>query len=242
MRLLFVANVFPNPLEPTKGVFNRDLVVALAREHEVTVVSPVAWAAEFNAARPLRAELRRQRVAQLGPVAVHYPRYWYTPKVFRGWYGGFYWWSARGTLSRVAAAHPPDVVVGYWAHPDGAAAVRLAKQIGVPSVVMVGGSDVLVVTGDRRRRECVSRVLRSADAVVTVSEDLKSRIAGLGVPADRVHVWRRGVDECFTPGDRAQARRRAGIGHDGRVVLWVGRFVPVKGLDVLMKACQIARH
>src|SRR4051812_43569018 len=107
MRLLFVSNVFPNPLEPTKGVFNRDLVGALAGDHDVTVVSPVAWATEFNAARPLRAELRRQRAAPSGRVAVHYPRYWYTPKVFRGWYGGFYWQSARRTLSRVAAAHRP---------------------------------------------------------------------------------------------------------------------------------------
>lgn len=245
IKLLLLASVYPNPLEPTKGVFNQDLVSALARDERVAridVVSPVSWVTELRGRRQLSDQGGwRCRTEMTDNVAVHHPRYYYSPLVLRNWYGGFYWHSVRRTLARVVADASPDVVIGYWAHPDGAAAVCLAGRIGVPSVVMVGGSDVLVVTGNPRRRRCVSRVLRSADAVVTVSRDLRSKIAELAVPRGNILMWRRGVDERFTRGDRTACRRRLGIDPDARVLLWVGRLVPVKGLEVLIDACQIAR-
>jgi len=43
MQLLFLSNVYPNPLQPLKGTFNRSMVAALAKEHTVQVISPVSW-------------------------------------------------------------------------------------------------------------------------------------------------------------------------------------------------------
>jgi peptidoglycan/xylan/chitin deacetylase (PgdA/CDA1 family) len=111
-------------------------------------------------------------------------------------------------------------------------------MVGVPSIVMVGGSDVLVLTRDRGRRKSIVRSLIEADAVVTVSRDLKQRTVELGVPAERVHVVYRGVDrERFSPGATSVARKSLGIDVDRPLLLWVGRMEPVKGLDVLLGAC-----
>ena len=131
-------------------------------------------------------------------------------------------------------------MLGYWAHPDGEAAVRAAATANVPAVVMVGGSDVLLLTGDSARRRCILGVLSSADAVLTVGHDLRERLLGMGLPAPRIHAFSRGVDESvFHPGDKAEARARLGVAPDVRLFLWVGRMVPVKGLDVLLAACAI---
>jgi glycosyltransferase involved in cell wall biosynthesis len=55
-----------------------------------------------------------------------------------------------------------------------------------------------------------------------------------------VSVVRRGVDrQRFSPGDKAEARRRLGLPAEQKVLLWVGRMVPVKGLDVLLKALTL---
>src|SRR5207248_7567204 len=105
----------------------------------------------------------------------HYPRYYYPPRMLRSAYGFFYWQSIRATVKRIVDAETPDVVIGYWAHPDGSAAVRLARQLDVPSVVMVGGSDVLVVTETARRRRAVADSLKQADAIVTLSKHLETR-------------------------------------------------------------------
>jgi peptidoglycan/xylan/chitin deacetylase (PgdA/CDA1 family) len=77
---------------------------------------------------------------------------------------------------------------------------------------------------------------------VAVSQDLKEKVIDLGVAPDKVHVVYRGIDaERFSLGDRAEARRRLGLAAEGRVLLWVGRMVPVKGLDVLLEACTLLR-
>jgi glycosyltransferase involved in cell wall biosynthesis len=108
---------------------------------------------------------------------------------------------------------------------------------------MVGGSDVLLLTDEPGRRRRVLDVLRAADAVVTVSSDLETKLVEFGVPRPAVHIVGRGVDsQRFAPGNRAEARSRLGLAADGRALLWVGRMHPVKGLDVLLEACSILRQ
>lgn len=242
MKLLFLSNEFPNLCKRSKATFNYDLLVALAREHEVTVVSPISWWDELRT-RCKHPFQPWPRTRQMGPLVVHHPRFYYTPGALRHWYGTFLWWSLRTTVSRLRRGSRPDVVLSYWAHPDGEAAVRLAQVLEVPSVVMVGGSDVLVLTRDPRRRRCIQRVLEQADAVVALSRDLGDKVMAMGIAADRVHVLRRGVDAAlFAPGDRAAARRQLGLPADQRLLLWVGRMVPVKGLDTLLAACDLLRQ
>ena len=43
MRILLLTTDFPNPFEPHRGVFNLNLARALARKHELRVVSPISW-------------------------------------------------------------------------------------------------------------------------------------------------------------------------------------------------------
>jgi glycosyltransferase involved in cell wall biosynthesis len=242
MRLLFITDNFPNPCEPTRGVFNLELARALACRHQVRVVSAVSWLREWQLARAGR-RLPAGRTAVLDGVEVHCPRYYYTPKVLRNWYGSFLWHSVRRTVERLIGEERPDVVVGYWAHPDGEVAVRAARRAGVPAVVMVGGSDVLLLAQDPGRRRAILRVLHNADAVVATSQDLRANLLRQGLPADRVHVVYRGVDgEQFSPGDKGEARRRLGMAAEGLVLLGVGRLVPVKGFDVLLAACGRLRE
>ena len=242
MRLLFISNVFPSPLLPTVGPFNRELVRALSWDHEVRVVCPVAWTDEWKARRAGRS-LPKGRVGPLEGarnVTVRYPRYWFTPRVLRQQYGRFMWRSLRRGVMEELSALRPDAVVGYWAHPDGEVAVRAARIAGVPSAVMVGGSDVLVLASDCRRRERIVSVLKAADVVIPVSEDLRQKLVSLGVPRERIHVVPRGVDtDQFSPGDAAAARRRLGVAPAAPMLLWVGRMHHVKGLDVLVDACAL---
>jgi glycosyltransferase involved in cell wall biosynthesis len=241
MRLLFISNVFPTPVQPSKGPFNAALVRALSYAHEVAVICPIAWTDEWQARRSGRAVPQTRR-ASVGGVEVHYPRFYFTPKVMREHYGWFMWRSVCGVVREQIDSFKPDAVIGYWAHPDGHVAVRAARLAGVPAAVMVGGSDVLVLTQGRGRRERVLEVLRDADAIIPVSEDIKSKLTGFGISAEKVHVVPRGVDsERFHPGSPAAAKARLHVSVRGPILLWVGRMVPVKGLDVLIDACAKLR-
>ncbi len=229
-RILFLSMVYPRAYEPTRGTFCYATCKALAERHQVRVVSPRAWMECLRRPQPLDPRF----VEEVGPT--EYPCYIYPPGVMHATHGRWMWHSLRRQLLRTAAEFRPQGILSQWADPDGTTAVRLGREIGVPSGVIVGGSDVLLMVQDPRRRAVVARTLQSAQAVFAVSQDLREKTLALGVDPDRVHVVYRGVDEAFVPGSAEEARRKLDLPLDGEVVLWVGKMVPVKGLEVLLDA------
>ena len=169
------------------------------------------------------------------------------PKFLRRYYAAFMRWSVRGSVRRAIMEHRPDAILSYWAHPDGAVAVQAAHQAGLPALIIVGGSDVLMLSRDPSRHCAIRKVLHEADGIVAVSRDLQARVIEFGVSPEKVHVVYRGVDlQRFAPdtvaNSRAVARARLGISDNRPVLLWVGRMESVKGLDVLLDACAIVRR
>jgi glycosyltransferase involved in cell wall biosynthesis len=242
MRILYLSSVYPRPGDPNHGVYNRKLLEALPPGHQARVVAPVPWTAVL---RPGAARLGVPPRGDGAPeLWTERPPFVYPPGALKTSHGWLMWRSARGAVRRAVDGFPPDIVLSYWAYPDGEAAVRTARDLGVPAALKIGGSDVLLLgrkPGPLRR--CFLRTLRAADALLTVSEDLRSRVVALGADPARVHTFYQGVDaSAFRPGDRAAARRRLGLPAEARVVLWVGRMVPVKGLDVLLDAAARLRR
>lgn len=230
MKILFFSNDFPGPHDPHKAVFNLRMCEGLAVRHDVRVVSPVAWTEHWPAARASAPQ-------EAGSLDVAYPTYYFPPRIFLSERGRFMWWSLRRHLLSMTRTWRPDVILAYWAHPDGETALRWRAECGIPVVQVVGGSDIFLLRKDARRWSRVERVLRSADAVVTIGRHLAAAVMASGVPAHRVVGLHRPVDtDHFGPGSRIAARQHLGLPAEGRVLLWVGRFVPVKGLDVLIEA------
>jgi glycosyltransferase involved in cell wall biosynthesis len=232
MRILFYSSIFPRPWDTTRGIYCYHTCRALgALGHDVRVVSPRLWTER----RP-RSGAPARPLAGLSGMQVTYPTYLYTPFVFRTAYDRFMWASSARAVRRTTRELRPQCVLSYWAHPDGAAAARFARAAGIPAVVVVGGSDVLILTthGPARRRS-VARALTACDAVITVGRGLADAVEALGVPSSRVHVVYQGVDAgLFAPGPRADARQRLGVPLGGHVLSFVGSLLPVKGVDVLL--------
>ncbi len=239
LRILLITNDFPHSAQPTRGTFNFQMATALAAQHEVAVIAHVPWVSEW------RRRVRFQRVGAVPTAAritVWHPWYYYPPGLQRAYHGWFLWRSIAALARQVIANFKPDIVLAYWLHPDGEAAVKIAREAGIPVVVMSGGSDVLVVARDPRRRRRMVAVLAAADAVVCVSEHLRRAVTAFGIAARKIHVVYRGVDpERFHPGDGDAARARLGLRQDRPVLLWVGRIVPVKGLETLVDACAVLK-
>jgi len=62
------------------------------------------------------------------------------------------------------------------------------------------------------------------------------------VPCEKIRLVPCGVDpDVFKPVHRDLARRELGLAHSGPVVLYVGRFAPIKGIDRLMHAVAYFR-
>ena len=87
-----------------------------------------------------------------------------------------------------------------------------------------------------------ARVLPLADAVIAVSRPLADEIVALGVPRAACIWCRNGVDaSLFRPRDRRATRRALGVADDARLVLFVGRLEPQKGIGELLDAFEQVR-
>lgn len=236
MNVWFFSSSFPRPGKPSHCPYNVSLCRALAREHSVTALVPIPWT-DRSWGSPV------PRIEGAGEFAVRYSRFYYMPRLGRRLQARAMWRSARPQAIKAAkATGRPDWMLSYWTYPDAAAALRLAREFECPLVSMVGGSDVLLAREGTASWHRAADTLRAVDHVVTVSRDLADRINAMGVSPARITIMPRGVDtERFRPGDKRGARAALNLPLNLPVLLWVGRMVAVKNLDVLLRAAHLVR-
>jgi glycosyltransferase involved in cell wall biosynthesis len=238
MRILALTNLYPNPYQPHRATFNRHRFRILGERYPIQVIAPIAWTDEFRARRHGAAALPKGRRVVFDGLIVDHPRYFFPPRFARNWYGQFFLSSVRTTFRRVLKEFQPNLVFTPWAYPDGWAAIRLGKRAGLPVILQVLGSDVLLLDRFPARRRRTEEALRAADGVVAVSQDLAKHLIGMGVDSSKVRVIYDGVDTArFRPGDKAHERAILNLSAEERTLLFVGNLVTVKAVDVLLRAC-----
>ncbi|PAY21320.1 hypothetical protein CKO51_01710 [Rhodopirellula sp. SM50] len=233
MNLLYIATTYPTPTRPRQGMFNRNLVDALRVNHQVRVVAPIPWVERLR-----KPDSTSRSTAEPSPDVFH-PTYFYPPKLLRNHYDVFYWRSISPVLKQIRRTFTPDLVIGYWLHPDGRAALRAAESFRVPCVAVSGGSDLRLLPQHPARRRAIQSVLSDTQRLVVVSRDLAAQAIRLGMPPEKIDVVYRGVDHrCFHPSDRGDARDVCGLPRDAIVLIWSGRLESVKNPTLLLRAAQ----
>jgi glycosyltransferase involved in cell wall biosynthesis len=159
---------------------------------------------------------------------------------------------ALGSLIRAIRHLRPDIVHTHTAK---------AGMLGRLAAVMAGGPRPKIVhtfhghvlegyfgpVKNTTYRELERRLATVSDALIGVSSATANDLVRLGIaPREKFRVIPIGLDlEPFlnaTPADGTAFRAEAGI-RTGEVLLtWVGRLVPIKRVDVLLRAFAHARH
>ena len=93
------------------------------------------------------------------------------------------------------------------------------------------------------RQDIEGHVMSAADGiVVSTDEERQDLIRHYEAPARNIHVIPAGVNlDTFQPVDQADARAELGIKEE-RVILYVGRIEPLKGIDILLRAVPMLEY
>lgn len=240
MRILFVRNLYL-PADFGGNRYPWEVTARLAqRGHEVVVITgspserihpPAVRLVTYSASRrtPLHTFLTNAYGARRS-----------THTVLRGWRPDVivhsspetafsYYWKNEGST------RPPSVYI-YHSRFVSDAVDRLSSRVWPLSAL-----------GHLTRRviDHVETVdYASPDAIVAVSPYSKTEIEErLGHSDPRIEVIPTGVDTtAFRPGNRTAARIELGIAVDARVILTVGRLVPVKRYDRAIDALALLRR
>jgi glycosyltransferase involved in cell wall biosynthesis len=114
--------------------------------------------------------------------------------------------------------------------------LRAARVLGLPCVIGALGSDVHLRSG--LAAWLTGRAIRNADGVLTVSEAMReAAVQAFAAERSRVHTIVNGFNTgVFGLTQRAPARCRLGLAQEDRLIVYVGRLVPAKGLRELVEA------
>jgi glycosyltransferase involved in cell wall biosynthesis len=154
--------------------------------------------------------------------------------------------SIRADILRFAPTHfhvsAPDFM--------GQAAIPFARKLGVPVIASMHtrfetyfeyyGLEIMLIWA----RWHLKRFYTRADYVLVPNPPMVSNVEAMGVARDRIRIWGRGVErDRFDPARRSLAWRRAhGFRDDEPVLLFFGRLVREKGIDMFEAVVRLLRE
>jgi len=240
LSILTVTTLFPNPVNPAHGSFVATRLEKLVESGEIQaeVLAPVPWQPSWLPYSPAGRLDRVPKFRMHGGLKVHHPRYVVVPKIGMTLTPHTLFWTLKSALQKLLAeGRRFDLIDAHYFYPDGVAAVRLAKEFGIPVVVTARGTDLNLIPQYATPRRMICNAAAHADGLITVCQALKDCLIELGTAPDRIVVLRNGVDlQLFRPLDRQAARARLGLTR--RTLGSVGWLVERKGHHHAIRALR----
>lgn len=183
MKIVFISNLFPRPDQPQRGMFNRQLVEALASRASVEVIVPTPGRAAMSMEQGAVSQSDLCCDVQYVPVP-------HVPLLGRNIASWLHARALRRLKSKLLSA---DVVLASWLYPDACAAVGICVELGIPVWIQVLGSDIYHLKS-RTRRSIILDACSRAAGIICVAQHLKDALVNAGVDEGKVHVVPNGVD------------------------------------------------
>jgi teichuronic acid biosynthesis glycosyltransferase TuaC len=235
--ILVLSHLFPNPAHPYLGLFVARQVRALRETYDIRVVAPTRWLPP--ATRSWRRERKLAKVEVVGGTAVYRPRAPQLP------FGGMAAETLvlpvalRGLVRTLERERKLDLIHAHYGLPDGWTAARFSRELRVPLVLTLWGSDALVLPRRVALRRLLSQALRRATYVIAPSEAIADRALELGADAGRTSVLMGGVPDDYARMSRTVARAALSLSPNVRLIVWVGNLVPEKQPLLALRAVSL---
>ena len=238
MRILTLSTLFPAAPRPNFGIFVERQCAALSavRDFAVTVINPIGIAPWPLSLFGQQAVLRGLPFEEeWGELTIYRPRFTAIPRIGGRFNPTMIANAVLPLARRLHAETPFDLIDAEFFYPDGPAAMRLSKQLGIPFTIKARGADIHHWGS---QPGCAEQVIEAADratGLLAVSGALKADMVKLGMAADKITVHHTGLDQSrFVPRDRTSEKARLGIA--GPLILCVGALISRKGQALLIAA------
>lgn len=241
--VLAISTLYPNPAAPRFGTFVARSLEALAKRGDwrVTVVNPIGIPPVAIGRYRALADLEEFAVER--GVPVHRPRFTLIPKIGARRNADAIAKAVLPLVQRIHSEHPIDVIDAQFFFPDGPAAAKIARALGLPLSIKARGSDITFWGKQDFARDQMVEAASQAKGLLSVSQALARDMAAIGLPEDKITVHYTGLDrDRFRPLDHTQLRRQVGealgmaLPTNAPLLACVGTLSTKKGQDRIIAA------
>ena len=228
MNVGVVSTLYPTNRFPTAGIFIKEELMNLSKNVPVKLIAPlniVHWFGEDHQQTGIEG------YPVLRPFIVAVP-WWFLQRLYP--------YSMALSLKRSGKSFFSDctIVHAHNAFPDSIATVRAFGER-MPVIVTVHGSDINYFAMKPHLRPDIVWALNASKRVICVSNSLAKTLKEMGVTSKTV-VIPNGIDTAVHfPGDKDYACRLLNLNPQRLRILFAGNFVPVKGIEYLIRAMPV---
>lgn len=231
MKIPIVTNLFPSPLEVTRGTFNFQQFKYLNRLAEVHVFVLVPFSKWLTNRKQLR------KTTHYDGLRVNYVCQWYVPRYLRHLNGLLCYWSLNGPMRKILSDPDVEFIYSTWCYPDGWASGKLARKNKLRHYLKVHGSDINIIANLPGLTSKTKESLLNTEKIFSVSNDLKSKIEHLGIPSNKIFTLYNGISrDVFTLKDKKECRKQLKLSESAKLILYIGNLKVSKGAALLINA------
>jgi teichuronic acid biosynthesis glycosyltransferase TuaC len=231
MKLLMVTSYFPLREQPYRGQTAYRVALNLSASMSVEALCPLTRYPSFFQPRNF-PHWRADPTFSPPGIKTTYLEYPALPGLTRFSNGVI----CASRIEQHVRLSRPDIIQSYWLYPDGYAAVRVGRKLGIPVVLVAIGSDLNRIP-DSVTEYFTRKALSNADHVMTMSRYLLNKAIKLGANPTNITSHINGCDTAiFHERDRAMSRAQLQLHESAQLIVYVGRLDLNKGLAELIQA------
>ena len=140
---------------------------------------------------------------------------------------------SQAIFTLLAKGKSYKVVHAHYVFPSGYLALLFKRLFHTRMIVTAHGGDIdKMARKSKRLFDLTNQVLKEADHVIAVGEELRQRIiTDFSVEQQKVSVINLGVNrEIFKPAAKMATREQLGVSEKQKIILFVGNLLEQKGL------------
>ncbi len=241
MKILILASYFPNPKQPTAGIWALEQAKALKKlGNEIIVVSPTPWIPKILAlTQKFKKYSQIPNFAKIEGIPIYYPKCFYYPTYFnkRFIYSKFphfeflsMWLGTKEIVQKLIQKNNFDLVHCHHPYREGKIALKIKKIYNLPYTVTEHTLDVLkLIKKNKASKNYYKKVIKNAEATITVSKKVTEEMKPL-VEKREIIIIRNGVNINKVKNIKAERKNKK------KILLSVGSLIERKGHKYLIKA------
>lgn len=242
-RVLSIATLYPNANVPRFGTFVARQMEALAArgDWDVTVINPIGVPPVLLGRYKALADAAVS--GEEGGVHVLRPRFTLLPALGGPFNPAMIVKAVLPIARQMHAQEPFDLIDAQFFYPDGPAAARIARELGLPLSIKARGADISHWGHKAYAQRKMQAAANQAAGLLAVSHALKRDMAAIGLPTAKITVHYTGLDrELFRPLHRAQSRQKLAddfnlrLADGDRLLATIGALIPRKGQHFVIQA------